>query len=167
MTNEEWIPGSKSELMAVIEREWDLLMDAVAKLEMADKMTTPDEGGWSPKDNLAHLAEWMNILTGYHIDHRTPHDVLGVSEDVTRDWDFNVINDVLFERNKDRSTEDVLTGLKSMYEETVNRLNAMSYDDLLVPRRADDPDKRPLILWVMGDTSEHFAEHRETIEKLL
>ena len=166
MSNEEWIPGSKSELMSVIEREWNLLMDVVSKLDDA-KMTTPDEGGWSPKDNLAHLTEWINVLMGYHMDHRPSHDVLGVSEDVTKDWDMEVINPVLFERNKDRETRDVLDELKHVYAELVSKLEAMSYEDLLMPRHADDPEKRPLILWVIGDTSDHFAEHRETIEKLL
>jgi len=166
MSNEEWIPGSKSELISVIAREWDLLMDVVSKFDNT-KMTTPDEGGWSPKDNLAHLTEWMNVLMGYHMDHRPSYEVLGVSEDVTKDWDMEVINPVLFERNKDRSTEDVLNKLKNVYAELVSKLEAMSYEDLLMPRNADDPEKRPLILWVIGDTSDHFAEHRETIEKLL
>jgi hypothetical protein len=43
----------------------------------------------------------------------------------------------------------------------------MSFEDLMKPRHADDPEKRPLLMWVLGDTSEHFAEHRETIEKML
>jgi hypothetical protein len=167
MTNEEWVPGSKPELMAAIQREWNLLLDVADKIEQAGKMTAPDEGGWSPKDNLAHLAEWMNILMGYHIDHRPSHEVLGVSEDVTRDWDMEVINPLLFERNKDRSMEDVLDELKRVYGKLVAKLNAMSFEDLLMPRHIDDPEKRPLLLWVLGDTTEHFAEHRETIEKVL
>ena len=166
MSNEEWIPGSKSELMSVIEREWSLLMNVVSKLDDA-KMTAPDEGGWSPKDNLAHLTEWMNYLMGYHLDRRLAHEVFGVSEDVTKGWDMEVINPVLFERNKDRSTQDVLDKLKHVYAELVSKLEALSYEDLLMPRHVDDPEKRPLILWVIGDTSDHFAEHRETIEKLL
>jgi len=32
---------------------------------------------------------------------------------------------------------------------------------------ADDPEKRPLLLWVIGDTSDHFAEHRAVIERML
>jgi len=164
---EEWVPGSKHELMAVITREWSLLMDVVSELEEAGKLTTPDEGGWSPKDNLAHLAEWMNTMMGYHIDRRPSHEVLGVSEDVVKGWDMEVINPVLFERNKDRSTEDVLAWLKQMYAEVVKKLDAMKFEDLLVPRHADDPEKRPLLMWVIGDTSDHFAEHRATIEKML
>jgi hypothetical protein len=166
MAEEEWIPGSKAELMSAIRREWKLLMDLVAKLD-EQKMTAPDEGGWSPKDNLAHLSEWMNSLMGYHMDRRPPHEVMRITEEQASGWDMEVINPVLYERNKDRSTDDVLDELKQVYEKLVVKLDGMSFEDLMKPRHADDPEKRPLLLWVLGDTSEHFAEHRETIEKML
>jgi hypothetical protein len=41
----------------------------------------------------------------------------------------------------------------------------MSFEDLLTPRHAEDPEKRPILLWILGDTTEHFLEHRETIER--
>ena len=167
MTDEEWVPGNKAELMSAIKREWNALMDVVAKLEAANKMGTRDEGGWSPKDNLAHLSEWMNSLMGYHMDRRPPHEVMRVSEEVTKGWDMEVINPVLFERNKNRSLEDVMAESKQVYERLVAKLDAMSFEDLMKPRHANDPEKRPLLLWVIGDTSDHFAEHRETIGKML
>jgi hypothetical protein len=104
---------------------------------------------------------------GYHMDKRPAHEVLGVSEAVTKGWDMEVINPVLFARNRDRSTADVLDDLKLTYARLVTKLDALPFDDLLKPRHADDPEKRPLLLWVLGDTAEHFAEHRETIEKML
>jgi hypothetical protein len=165
--DEQWVPGNKADLMSAIKREWKSLMDVVTKLDEQQKMTTPDEGGWSPKDNLAHLAEWMNALIGHHMDKRPAHEVFGVPEEVTKAWDMEVINPVLFERNKDRSSADVLDQLKLTYEKLVARLDSMSFEDLLKPRHANDPEKRPLLLWVLGDTTEHFAEHRETIEKML
>lgn len=167
MTDEEWIPGSKAELISAIKREWKALMDVVAKLEAANKMTTPDEGGWSPKDNLAHLSEWMNSMLGYHIDRRPPHEVMRIPEEAAEGWDMEVINPILFERNKNRSLEDVKTELKQTYEKVLAKLDSMSFDDLMRPRHANDPEKRPLLMWVIGDTSGHFAEHRETIEKML
>ena len=167
MSDEEWIPGSKAELISAIKREWNALMEVVAKLEAASKMTTPDEGGWSPKDNLAHLSEWMNSMMGYHMDKRPPHEVMRLPEEATRGWDMEVINPILFERNKDRSLEDVKAELTQTYEKVIAKLDAMSFEELLAPRRANDPEKRPLLLWVIGDTSDHFAEHRATLEKML
>lgn len=167
MSEEQWMPENKNELLAAIRREWKLLMDVVAKLEAANKLTAPDEGGWSAKDNLAHLAEWMNVMLGYHLDRRPPEEVMRVSEEVTRDWDMEVINPVLYERNKDRSTQDVLEELNQVYERVLQKLESTLFEDLLKPRYAEDPEKRPVLLWVLGDTTDHFAEHRETIEKML
>ena len=167
MTDEEWIPGSKAELMSAIKREWNALMGVVAKLEAANKMMTPDEGGWSPKDNLAHLSEWMNSMMGYHIDGRPPHEVMGIPEEAAEGWDMEVINPILFQRNKDRPLEEVKAELKQTYEKVLAKLDGMSFEDLMKPHYADDPEKRPLLMWVIGDSSDHFAEHRETLEKML
>ena len=163
---EQWMPKDKNELMSMIEREWKLLMNVVEKL--TDKqMATPDAGGWSPKDNLAHLSEWIKILMGYHMDGRPSHEVVGVSEDVTKDWEMEIINPILFERNRNLSRQDVLDELKQVYGQLTVRLESMTFEDLMKPRHADDPEKRPLVLWIMGDTNDHFSEHRETIEKTL
>lgn len=78
-----------------------------------------------------------------------------------------VINPVLFERNRDRTFEDVIDELKQTYEKLLAKLDAMSFEDLMKPRHANDPEKRPLLMWVLGDTTEHFAEHREVIERML
>lgn len=167
MSDEQWVPGSKAELMSEIKREWKLLMDVVAKLEAANKIDVPDAGGWSAKDNLAHLAEWMNSLMGYHMEKRPPEEVMGLTKEQAEGWDMEIINPVLFERNKNRSIEEVMEYLKQTYEKLLATLDVTPFEDLLKPRHANDPEKRPLLLWVLGDTTEHFAEHRETIAKML
>jgi hypothetical protein len=163
---EEWIPENKKELMSAIKREWNLLMDVVAKFD-DNQMIAPDEGGWSPKDNLAHLSEWMNSLMGYHMDKRPAAEVMRLPEEATKGWDMEIINPILFKRNKDRSAADVLEELKQVYETLLAKLESMSFEELMAPRHPDDPEKRPLLLWVIGDTTDHFAEHRMTIEKML
>ncbi len=152
--------------MSAIEREWALLLDVAGKLS-DQQMSIPDEGGWSPKDNLVHLAEWIRILMGYHMDQRPSHEVIGVSQELLKDWDFELVNRILFEKNRSKSRQAVMDDLHLAYEQLTARLNSMSFEELMKPRRADDPEKRPILLWVLGDTTEHFAEHRETIEKML
>src|SRR5215211_6020993 len=164
--SEQWIPENKNELMSAIKREWGLLMDVVARLDEA-QMIALDAGGWSPKDNLAHLSEWMNSLMGYHMDQRPASEVMRIPEEVAKGWDMEVINPILFERNKDRSTEDVLDELKRVYDTLVAKLESTPFEDLMKPRHANDPEKRPLLMWVLGDTTEHFEEHRQIIEKML
>jgi len=163
---EEWIPGNLSELLASIEQEWKRLMEVVARLDEVG-MTTPDEGGWSPKDNLAHLSEWMTILMGYHMDRRPAHEVMGVEPEVVKGWDMEVINPVLFARNRNRSVQEVLDEVRRVYAELIKKLEGTTFEELLKPRHAGDPEKRPVLIWVLGDTTEHFAEHRAMIEKML
>lgn len=173
MAEEQWVPENKDELMSAIRREWKSLMEVVAKLEAANKLTTSDEGGWSAKDNLAHLSEWMRSMMNVHMA-RLSEDklseiskLLNITPEVAQRWDVEEMNSIFFERNRNRSTGEVLDELDQVYAELVKKLEAAPFEELLKPRHADDPEKRPLLLWILGDTSEHFAEHRETIEKML
>ena len=163
MTDSE-LPGTKEELMSGIEAEWAALMAVVRSLS-TEQMLAPDEGGWSPKDNLAHLSEWMKILMGYHMDKRPAHEVMGVPPELVANWDMQEINPVLFERNRDRSLQDILDEAQRVYSQLQAKLKRMSFEELISPRWPDDPEKRPLVLWVLGDTTDHFQEHRQTIEK--
>jgi hypothetical protein len=168
------LPKNTVELLSQIEHEWKELLAVVEKLTPA-QMTSPDAGGWTPKDNLAHLSEWMKVLMGYHMDHRPPHEVLRLAPEVMKnwkfdlmnDWDYDVVNQALFERNRQRSIDEVLDELKQVYAALINKLRATPFEDLMKPRRADDPEQRPLLLWVLGDTTEHFLEHGKTMAKML
>jgi hypothetical protein len=163
---ETTLPANTSKLINDIDRELSALMRVVDKLT-PEQMIRPDAGGWSPKDNLAHLAEWMRILLGYHMDKLPPYQVVGVAPEVTRDWDMDVINKILFERNRRRPSEEVLDELARVYAEVVARLKVTPFDELMKPRHADDPEQQPLLNWVLGNTTGHFAEHRVNIEKML
>lgn len=161
---DRWIPKDKTELMSAIEREWELLIQLAESLS-DEQMSTADSGGWSPKDNLAHIAEWMNILMGYHMDKNPAHEVVNVPEEVTKDWDFRIINEVLFERNKNHLRGEVMGMLKQTYIKLAAKLESTSFETLMQPRYEDDPYKMPLLAFVLGNTTEHFQEHRETIER--
>jgi len=160
------LPKSKAELMSQIKREWSALMDVVRRLS-PEQMVTPDEGGWSPKDNLAHLTEWMNILVEYYFDRRPAHEVIGVDPEVTENWDYERMNDIMFQHDRHQPLEQVLDELKSAYAKVLARLASMTFEELMKPRQVGDFYKGSIIEWVIGNTSDHFAEHRETIAKLL
>ena len=161
---EEWEPKSKEELFSAIEREWKALIAVVSKLD--DKqMVIPDAGGWSPKDNLAHLSEWMKSMMGIHLDRLPTQEVWGTSAEVAKRFDIDEVNAIFFERNQNRFTDEVMDELKQVYERLITKLNSIPFEDLLKPRFYDDPQKRPVLNWVIGDTSDHFAEHRATLEK--
>jgi hypothetical protein len=162
----ENLPRSTSELLAVIEKEWNELMRAVDRLT-PEQMMRPDSGGWSPKDNLAHLTEWMAYMRASYLQKVPAHEAMRIPAEKLNQLDEDGINAVLFERNRQRTIAHVLEGLKSTYADVVETLRAMPFPDLMKPLRESGPDKRLVIESVLGNTSEHFLEHRKVIEKIL
>jgi hypothetical protein len=86
---------------------------------------------------------------------------------VTADWNYAVMNSALFERDRHLAVNHVLHELEKTYAYLLSRLESMTFAGLLQPRFDDDPEKKPLINYVIYNTSEHFEEHRETIAKML
>lgn len=139
-------------------------MEVVDRLT-PEQMTTPDLGGWSPKDNLAHLAAWMRYMMDAYL-HKVPdYQAMDIDAERFKQLDTNGINAVLFERNRNRSTADVLSALRGAYGDVVRALPGVPYADLMKPLRESGPER--LIDEVMWNTSDHFREHRLTIEKVL
>ena len=160
------LPKNTSDLLFQIESEWRELLRVVDQLT-PKQMITPDSGGWSPKDNLAHLSAWMNIMRDCYLDKKPAHEAMGMDAATYAGLDETGENAVLFERNRGRTVSDVLLDLKRTYAVVVETLRKRPFTDLMKPLRDDDPEKRPVLLSVLGNTSEHFAEHRAIIERLL
>lgn len=159
------MPEDKAELMARVDGEWRALEQAISGLS-DEQMSIPDAGGWSIKDNLAHLAAWERFLRMYYLRNLPPHEVMGVDEATFQQVDEDGMNAILYQRNKDRSVADVLAELHSSHQQVLADLGEMSFEEMMRPRYADDPQARPLMSWIIGNTYEHYREHRASIEKL-
>ena len=91
--------------------------------------------------------------------------LLGVDEATYRSLDENGINAILQKRNRDRSLEEVLMEHRRSHAEVLADLNRLSFEEMLKPLDADDPQQRPLLSWITGNTYEHYREHRVTITR--
>jgi hypothetical protein len=156
-------PKDKTELMQRIEREWTALLLTVERLS-PERMTAPDAGGWSPKDNLAHLTAWEQFMIRYHLKGEAPHLVMQVDEATYEGLGDDEMNAILFERNRGRTVEQVLRDLHSSHSQVIAELEETAFADLLKQRDADDPNRRPVIDGVIGNTYDHYREHRGVIE---
>jgi hypothetical protein len=159
-------PEDTAGLLARIQDEWSTLIAAIDELT-AEQMNVPDAGGWSIKDNLAHLAAWEQYMLHHYLGDQPPYEAMQIDRAAYESLDEDGINAVLYERNKDRSVEEVLTGLKRSHQEVVATLQQMNFADLLQPLDEDDPQKRPVLDWVIGNTYDHYQEHRRTIQAML
>jgi hypothetical protein len=158
-------PRDMTDLLSRIQSEWTALMAAVDKLT-PEQMVTPDAGGWSPKDNLAHVQAWEQGMLNNYLRGKPFHLAMGLDKAHADSLDETGINEILFERNKDRSSQDVIAGANQTHATMVKELGSMAFERLMQPAFPDDPDRRPRILWVIGNTYDHYEEHRRIIETI-
>ena len=159
------VPRSNAELMERIQREWTALEQSIAGLSDA-QMSATDAGGWSAKDNLAHLTAWEQFVLRHHVQGGPAHEAMQVDETTMAQADEDGLNDIIFRRNRDRPVSEVLADFRRSHQQVLDTLEQMSYADLMKPRVFDDPQARPLIGWVIGNTYDHYQEHGANIRAL-
>ncbi len=158
-------PKDKAELLRRIQREWDALEQAFAGLSAA-QMGVPDAGGWSIKDNLAHLTAWERFMRLAYI-HKTPaHEAMQVDAETYQKVDETGMNAILFKRNRDRPLAEVLAELRQEHARVLDELAKLSFEQMQTPLDPADPQKGPLLNWIIGNTYDHYREHRLTIQKI-
>jgi hypothetical protein len=157
-------PKDKDELLTWIEKEWDLLQNTIRGLDES-QMSIPDEDGWSIKDNLAHLGEWERYLVLNHLRRIPPHEVMGIAQDQFAAMNEDGLNAILFERNKERTTTEIMEMLQNSHTQVLEELAGWSFADLMKPRFENGDPSLSIGMYVAGNTYLHYREHRETIEK--
>src|SRR5512135_2092354 len=108
------LPENMAELLSEIENEWKALWHVIARLT-PEQMTTADAGGWSPKDNLAHLDEWMRFMQKCYLQKVPAHEAMRIEVATYAKLDEDAVNAMLFERNRKRGVSEVMDGVKLTY----------------------------------------------------
>lgn len=157
-------PENTAELLAVIDKQWQVLVQLVDRLTPG-QMLHRDAGGWSPKDNLAHLATWMGYMQRAYVHQVPSPEAMGIEPEKWKQLDEDGINAVLFERNRDMPAAQVVDMLKSTYAAVVADLRSVPFDDLQRVVRQGSAGPVTVLDLVLGNTADHFAEHGRNIEK--
>ena len=159
-------PQNTAALLERILRDWIALEQTFAGLS-EEQMNVPGTGGWSIKDHLAHLAAWEQFMLQHHLQGRPEHEVVQVDEATWKTLDEDGENAILHQRSQARSLVEVLAERRRSHEQVVATLEHTPFADLMKPHYPDDPKARPLIEGVIGNTYEHYQEHRGYIEALI
>jgi hypothetical protein len=160
--SDEMTKAKLLETVAARRAEWDA---ALAEVPQA-LMTEPGVAGhWSVKDIVAHI----NYFERWIADRM--HEVLrGQSYTPTEmDWmDFEQQNRIIYEQNRDRPLDDILTESRTNFRRLIEGVEAHSEAFLIEPQQFEG-SPRPIVVWqiLQGDVYDHYAEHIASIQDWL
>ena len=143
-------------------RNWDDLIASVPRERMLEPLW---ENGWDVKDIVAHV-DFLEWWVGEFIRKRGWPDV----DALLNAPDVDEQNNAIYELNKDRSLDDVLSESASRHESLVNVLTGLTDDDVRDPKPLIDPppdDSWTLERLVEGNTWGHYPQHAPDIQNLL
>ena len=159
-------PTTMAELCERIHSSYATLEQTVAQL--SDKqLTAPIDGSWSAKDLLAHIAAWEQVTIHFHVGDRSFEQVTQLTNVPYATTPVDQINEAFYERDRDLSLAQVLQSFRTSHQELLAMLDGMSEADLFKSYTPAGRGTGQLIEWIVGDSYEHYDEHRATIERLL
>jgi hypothetical protein len=162
-------PTSKVELNERISRSYAALEQTIGQLS-DEQLTAPIDGSWSAKDLIAHLAAWEQVMLHFHVGGRPFAEVTRLTSVPYGSTSVDQINEAFYQRDRDIPLAQVLQSFRSSHQELLATLDRMSEADLFKPYTpvGRGPDSAgQLIDWVIGDSYEHYDEHRATMQRLL
>lgn len=162
----ESLPANKAVLMERIRKAREALEVLVQPLSEVQLSTPAKGGGWAVKDHLAHLAAWEQFMLKHYLQSLPSHEAMGIDAETMKGLDEDGINDILYHRIKDRSVSEVLAEFHRSYTQVLETLESTPFEVLMTPLNPADARSRPRLLWVMGNTYQHYLEHRQWIREI-
>lgn len=171
-THEDTEPQTKASLVARIEEARRALDQTIRPLSPAQLEAPGPAGGWSVKDHLAHLAAWEQGIAAL-LRRRPRWEAMGLDLESVLANDEAGINALIEERNKERPLQAVVASFRQAQQDLSDALEPLTDADLFKTYsdyQPDEPGKdsgAAIIGWIIGNTYEHYDEHRRYIEALI
>ncbi|MFN8380001.1 MAG: ClbS/DfsB family four-helix bundle protein [Anaerolineae bacterium] len=150
-----------SEFLKRLDAAWGALQTFIES-RTAEQLTVPtDAAGWTVKDHLIHLVVWEDGINAL-LEGEDRRGRMGVDEATWVSRDFDAINSVIQQQNRERSLADVLDALNRTHAIFRQHVAAMSDADLQRPYKDFAPasdNVQPIIGWLEGDSFAHYEEH--------
>ena len=153
---------SQVDLLDRIESAWEELNVVINGLDEAQLARVDDETGWSVADHLNHLAAWERGIA-YVLTGRPRAEGMGVTQEQWVGLTMDEINDVIHDQGRQRGAAAAPANFRDAHAAMLDALEGLGDADLqrgyttFDPQ--DEPDDRPIIGWIIGDTYDHYAEH--------
>jgi uncharacterized protein (TIGR03083 family) len=146
---------TKEALLEEIRHEREALDKFLAGLSPGQMAQPGAIAEWSVKDVLAHLAEWEQLLLVWYTAGLRGEVPQLPAEGYT--WaQMDDLNQVIYERYRHRSLDDVLSYYRTSYAQVLDAVQAMAEADLFTPGRFAWTKQNTLADYVVPCTSEHY-----------
>jgi hypothetical protein len=158
-------PKTKDELLQRIDTAYTALQQTIGQLN-DQQMVTPIDGSWSAKDLLAHITAWEQLMLHFHIGDRPFSEIAQIDSVTYGKSSIDEINEAFYQRDKDRPLQEVLDAFRRSHQQLLATLGQLSEANLFrayTPAGRGPDSAGQLIDWIIGDTYEHYQEHRATI----
>ncbi len=151
---------TKESLLAQIYAGREELEATLARVP-EEQMQAPILGdGWSVQDLLGHLAFWQDLLVARFAAlraGRTPDPVT----------DIDALNARILNDFRHMSLEEVREREQAAYQQILDMIESASDDELFKPDTFAWTNGNPFLVWIPGDTWEHYAEHLPALQAWL
>ncbi len=146
---------TKEKVLENAQRGYDDFEKLLATLSPEQLTTAGVNGSWSIKDNIAHLTAWHEYTTARLQAHQSQVQL----KHPYQGREFDDVNEEVYQANKDRSLDAVLTDFRIAYQQLIQQVQKLPDDDF------NDVQK----LWelVAGNTYEHYQEHGDLMRQWL
>lgn len=152
------------ELIVSINRAWqdlDTFLTAITPSQASKR----DQGGWSVKDHVAHLAVWEDSVAVLFRGGRR-HEALAIEEPFYTAASFDEINEVIRVRLEGIELHEAIRTLEGVHHQLMGYVSTLRDADLNAKAREFFPqlpgnDDRLLASLIWDVTGGHFAEHLE------
>jgi hypothetical protein len=151
-------PASLDELLARIDREWARLNGLIRRMT-PEQLTTGIDGGWSPKDHLAHVTAWERYLIGSVIGGRPSHETFGITKEQAESWDIDQENDFLMHQSAGKNLSQVMDEFHAVHEQAIAAVRGIDFADWAARTIEWDGQHRPALNWIAGNCYDHYLEH--------
>lgn len=163
-------PISKAAVLHNLEQGWSDFHAYISSLT-PEQLTVPrDAAGWSVKDHLIHLALWQNGISALLEGQGEPR-YAGMGIDATT-WGLEMddVNAAMQQKYRELTLDEVLARLREAHERMHRIITTLPEEALFMPYSHYDPTlprDAPIVEWIVGDSYEHYAEHRPWIEAIV
>jgi hypothetical protein len=164
------LPTTKADLLHDLEQGWADFYAYIGSLT-PEQLTVPrDAAGWSVKDHLIHIALWQDGISAL-LEQKGEPRYAGMGIDAeTWELELDEVNAAMQQKYRDLPLDVVLARLRAAYERMHRNITALPEAALFLPYTHYDPSMprdNPIIGWIVGDSHEHYAEHRPWIEAII